>query len=756
MHAASLAPAQTTAPRPGRAPLKPTERPKPDAPAGPPILAYLRLHALSIAFLGTLLGAGLAFVAFSFTPSKYESYALLQVASMPPAIASQGDPTRGRTEFLTYLKTTAQLIKSEFVLNSALSDPKYRISELPTLKEQKDPIKFLDEKLVVTYSEGSEIIRISLEGDRPDDIRMIVDAVKDAYYREVVEKELRTKTEFKLKVEVAKTKLEELLKLKINPPGSTATPAPFPLASPTAPADKDLAQAGLIVPPGSVAVAAIAIVDSDAVKRAKFPLLITRVANLESEIESLPGQMKDRQNEIQSLKQQLEILKTAPYTRETLAAVEKDPDVMQMDATAEKHRRDYEFLRKSVNNPESTLVIRKRIEAETAEADLAKVRSEKAKAIETGKRQAEANRLIQQYDVAERAMRSLQEKERVAKKLRDDARKELSETPAPLSHDDPKGPLVDISKTELYTLDDMYRRVSAQLVGLDLEMQSPPRVTKRQDASVPAQKDVRKQIIATAGAAFAGFLLVGLGLVGYETRVRKVSSLGELRTTGTTPVVGVVPGLPDSNSLQDPAKRAAMSEGIDKLRAYVSQTWLSRGAVTVGVTSPIGDEGKAFTAFGLACSLAQSGTKTLLVDFDLRNPSLHTFAGAANVGGVCDLLCSNADPRGADALLANGLHFLPAGTWSEEARLAAVGGRLEILINRLSEPFDCVVVHGHALLTAADTAEVARRCDVVLVCTLYRETRLPLVKRALDRLAAMEVPHAGVVYLGASTNEALY
>src|SRR5205085_828386 len=145
--------------------------------------------------------------------------------------------------------------------------------------------------------------------------------------------------------------------------------------------------------------------------------------------------------------------------------------------------------------------------------------------------------------------------------------------------------------------------------------------------------------------------------------------------------VGVVPWQPDSGVLRDPIKRADVNEAIDKLRAYVAQTWLSRGATTVAVTSPIGDEGKAFTAFGLASSLAQAGYKTLLVDFDLR--------------------------------------------------------------------------HGHALLTAAESVEVARRADVVLLCTLYRETRLPLLRRATERVAAMEVPYSGLVYLGATANEAL-
>src|SRR6201999_2960278 len=107
-------------------------------------------------------------------------------------------------------------------------------------------------------------------------------------------------------------------------------------------------------------------------------------------------------------------------------------------------------------------------------------------------------------------------------------------------------------------------------------------------------------------------------------------------------------------------------EAIDKLRTYVAQTWLSRGVTTVAVTSPLGDEGKAFTAFGLASSLAQAGYRTLAVDFDLRDPALHTYAGVTNVAGVCEVVRGEIDPRAAVQSLPSGLDLMTAGKWSDE------------------------------------------------------------------------------------------
>ena len=217
----------------------------------------------------------------------------------------------------------------------------------------------------------------------------------------------------------------------------------------------------------------------------------------------------------------------------------------------------------------------------------------------------------------------------------------------------------------------------------------------------------------------------------------------------------MIPCQPNAALGRDPVKRAAANEAIDKLRAYVSQSWLSRGATAVAVTSPVGEEGKAFTAFGLASSLAQAGYKTLLADFDLRDPALHTMAGVPNVSGVCELLRGETEIASSVQFLPSGLHLVPAGKWSDEARKAATGERLEVLLGRLKEPYDVVVLNGHALLTAAESVEVARRCEVVLVCAMYRETTTPLLKRATDRVAALEIPYSGVVYVGATEQEAL-
>ncbi len=769
--------AQTGAP-PRPAPANPAPTPRaagiPRPPARMPIakpsdgdpaamlrvLTYLRLHWLMILFCGTLLGSVLAYTAWSLIPTKFESYALLRVASSPTAIGATGDPNRGQTAFATYIKTTAQLIKSEFVLNSALNDPKYKITELPTLTAQKDPIKFLDEKIQVTYSDGSEVIRISLEGDRPEDIRKIVDAVKDAYNREVVEKELKAKTDLKLKVETAKAKLEERLKKKtgdkLDLTAIVGKPTPKPGVATPAPV---LPGQGEIAPGVAPVAGNPPVPEPEAARRARFPVVLNKIFTLEDQLQHYPLTVGEKKAEVDSLKKQIEYLRNGPASPEALATVEKDQEVLAKEFEAMRAKRDYEYLKKVVLNPESDRVARSKEAAEKIENELKQLKNEKLKQLEGGRRQKDADKLFLALDKAERELRSMQERERVARKLLDDAKKELAELPQESKKEDEKekGPLVDPQTVDITNLGEIYHRLAAQDELLAYEIESGGRVQKLQDASNPSQKDAKKQILGTVFAGLMGFVLIALGVVGVETKARKVSSLGELKASGPTPVVGVIPWSADGSAARDPIRRADVNEAVDKLRSYVAQTWLSRGATTVAITSPLGDEGKSFAAFGLASSLAQAGYRTLLIDFDLRNPVLHTYAGVANAAGVCELLRGEGDRdiRKTVQSLPSGLQFLPAGKWSDEARQAAVGGRLEALISRLREPYDCVVLHSHSLLTSAESVEVARRSEVVLLCCLYRETRLPLLKRATDRVATMEVPYSGIVYLGSTQQEAI-
>ncbi len=729
-------------PKPAARAAKPGPRPD-DAGGGMRVFAYLKLHWLTIAFCGALIGCAGAFAAWNLLASKYESYALFQVASAHAPVGNQ-NPNQVRTDFATYVKTTAGLIKSEFVLNAALRD----IKDLPTIKAQKEPIKFLEEELQVTWQDASEIVRITFKGHEPNDAKRIVDAVQKAFIAEVNVREVQRKREFLEQVKDAQAEIKRALNQfatdnKLKPAGGAPAAPGAVVGAGGAPA----VPGAPVPPPGALPDALIAKLDPR--------ILVNKVAALQQETERLPVTIDELKRREDVLKDSLKALQEMPVPKGTAELIDRDQEVVTQKLRAIRARSEYEF-KKNAGDPNAPDVLNAKAVWDAAERRWAELRDEKLKSYDGAKRLEAARPVAAQLTELLAQKQRAQQQLDTAKALLEKYAKQLAELPAP-----EKGGVQQIVGVEKpgYTpeasaaesTDGIFRQLVQQYHLKSLEMMSPARVHILQGASSPTQRDSKKQLIGTVFAALVGFALVGLGAIGYETVSRRVCGLADVKGAVPCPVVGVIPDAPAT----DAAKVAAANESVDKLRAYVSQTWLGRGATVVGVTSAVGDEGKAFVAFGLASSLAQSGYKTLLVDFDLRNPVLHTFAALPNGAGTCEVLRGETDARAAVQFLPSGLHLLPAGKWSDEARRAATGEKLDALLAKLKEPYDCVVLHGHSLLNAAETVEVARRCEAVLVCAKYRETVVPLLKSAAERTGAMEVPFAGVVYVGSTEQEAL-
>ena len=749
--------AKPAGPRPNT-PARPPAKPDPDNPAAR-VLTYLRLHWLTILFAGSLLGAGLAYAAWTLLPPKYESYAVLTVAQNPGSVSGSNDPNRsGRTEFATYVKSKASLLQTERIYVVAMRD--YGLTDLPTIRQQKDVYKFFDEKLLVSSKEGSEHVRLSMLGDNPDDVKKIVDAIVGAFMKDVVEREVNDRRALVQSIRDAKVRLEAQLRVKT---GGVGAPPATELAN--VPPAGGVVQAGG-TDKGNGVGQAVGVEkqpirgdgETERMQQARFNGLNAAVMDMEKSLPEMDLSMGVALARLEAGKKKMQEVLDTPPAEELRKAVEAvDPDYLKAKAKAEKLRNEYFRKRQDVNNPDAPAMQAMQRRAEEAEVEAEQVLRRRVDEEHKLRQKPAVADMQQKLDVLDDAVKVLTARKTMTQNMIAAKKKELASIPnLPESKQNlAKEKTITVEGTEVVATEGSLARLTGRLIEAELDADAKPRITVTQQASTPAQKDSMKQILATVFAGLLGFVLVGAGATLLEMRSRKVSSLGELKSSALTPVVGVVPWMPDGSTSRDPAKRADVNEAIDKLRSYVAQTWLSRGATTVTVTSALGDEGKAFTAFGLASSLAQAGYKTLLVDFDLRQPALHPYAGVANTLGVCELLRGEADFRRTIQVLPNGLHFLSAGKWSDDARQAAVGGRLEALLARLKEPFDCVVLHGHALLTVAESVEVARRSEVVLLCALYRDTRVPLLKKASERVGSMEIPYSGVVYLGATPNEAL-
>ncbi len=112
---------------------------------------------------------------------------------MPPKVLFNTVETQNADNYQRYQSTQLTLVKSRLVLASALRDPK--ANRYQTVREQIDPIEWLQEKLKVEFVAGSEVMEISLAGKHPEEVAGLVNAVKKAYMDEVVNVDQRRRIE---------------------------------------------------------------------------------------------------------------------------------------------------------------------------------------------------------------------------------------------------------------------------------------------------------------------------------------------------------------------------------------------------------------------------------------------------------------------------------------------------------------------------------------------------------------------------------
>jgi protein-tyrosine kinase len=153
------------------------------------------------------------------------------------------------------------------------------------------------------------------------------------------------------------------------------------------------------------------------------------------------------------------------------------------------------------------------------------------------------------------------------------------------------------------------------------------------------------------------------------------------------------------------------------------------------VTSSLPKEGRSFTAANLAQVLAcQHSCRTLLVDADLRNPSLHQSLGTLATPGLSEYLLHETEEFG---ILQRGpmenLFFIAAGrSISGQSELIS-NGRFKTLLDRIDGLFDWIIIDSPATLPVSDSGLVANFCDGVLMIVRSDSTPFDVVRKARER-----------------------
>lgn len=208
-----------------------------------------------------------------------------------------------------------------------------------------------------------------------------------------------------------------------------------------------------------------------------------------------------------------------------------------------------------------------------------------------------------------------------------------------------------------------------------------------------------------------------------------VAGLGSCR-------LGKWPPAPSGNliSFDDRHQGSSVAaEQFRRLRSRLYQLRENQPLKRVLVSSSVPGEGKTFVCANLARALARHGrTRVLMVDADLRKPSLHAALGAPVTPGLSDYLHGTADEieilqRGSAENL-----YLIAGGCSQASADMLAGSRFQTLMAHAAELFDWIIVDSSPVVPISDATVVAQQCDGVLLVVQAETTPFDLAQKARD------------------------
>jgi len=263
-------------------------------------------------------------------------------------------------------------------------------------------------------------------------------------------------------------------------------------------------------------------------------------------------------------------------------------------------------------------------------------------------------------------------------------------------------------------------------------------------------------------------IILGIGAAFFlEYLDRTVRTSSDVESLLDIPVLGVIPQLSrlenaasDASQLEgrgiplivamdplDPASEAYRNLRMNLM--YVSPDSDKRPIKTILFSSPGPSEGKSTTAVNFAVMLAQQGHRVLLIDSDLRRPSLHRALDLLREPGLTNLLIGDAEPRETvrPNVLPN-LDFLPSGVFPPNPSELLNSKAMARVIEEFEGRYDFVVIDSPPLRAVTDAAILSVHTDGVVIVFRSGETEQRAAQRSVDQLRRL-----GVRIFGAVLNE---
>ncbi len=188
----------------------------------------------------------------------------------------------------------------------------------------------------------------------------------------------------------------------------------------------------------------------------------------------------------------------------------------------------------------------------------------------------------------------------------------------------------------------------------------------------------------------------------------------------------------------------AVLEQYRKVATSLHQLQLERQIKIVMIASPMAEDGKTLTASNIALTLSESFRRSvLLIDADLRRPSIHTVFGTPNVTGLNDALTSEREEKLTVFEATPRLSILPSGRPNADPMSCLTSERMRLIIAEAGTKFDWVIIDTPPVGVLSDAKLLAEMVHAVVLVIGAGKTPFRTVQRAIEAIDRKRI--AGVV-----------
>lgn len=291
--------------------------------------------------------------------------------------------------------------------------------------------------------------------------------------------------------------------------------------------------------------------------------------------------------------------------------------------------------------------------------------------------------------------------------------------------------------------DTILLRVMQEEVDLALPKESTVEITD--DADLPI-KAVRPNIPLNIALGVVVGLVLGVGLAFFiEYLDTSVKTIDDVERALNAAVLGVIPQ--NVGSLLDEGDESPHAEAYRVLRTNILFAGRkSETQTTFSVVSGGAGEGKTTTMFNLAVVFAQQGDRVLVVDSDLRRPSMHRFFKLSNNIGLTNYLLGQATIEEViQTTELPSLHFIPSGKLPSSSMGILSSAKMKEFVAEMKSRYDYVFLDAPPIMGVSDASVLASMVDMCVLVVQYRKYPQLMTQRAKDMVTKVGGELVGVV-----------